>query len=557
MQRALSVTAFVLVGVMASSAFAQTRADTCGEIVLHSGRITTMDDRNTAASSLVIRGDRIVAVGTAAGIPPHSACATVIDLQGRRVIPGMIDTHSHPSYFTARPGHFVALDEATSIADVQAKVRARAAGVPAGQWITALGGFNVTHIKENRMPTAAELDAAAPGHPVLFVLGGFGRDTGVANSLGQKWLAGQGVKFDNDQGGLTDAAARAAINALRTRMTFEDQKRQLADLLMHYASLGITTQIDNGGASPPNEELKAISLAGDGGLNMIDPATGYLPHVALDREGRLPGRLRLMFYTREITPAVPLIKARFDNQFPDLGSDWLRVTGVGERLVNAEWQQDGQPTPQYQAALTAIAEHGWTLQQHSDANDAQRQVELWEKVNARTPLAPLRWTLAHGRGLNADLLNRLKAMGVGVSIAGGRYLSDGKTPQPPIKTIVESGVRASYGSDNPSGSLPMNPWYHMYAMVTGKNFQGTVVAADQTLTRPAALRLYTRDGAWFSRDEQRLGSLEVGKLADVVVLSADFLDPARVPDESIKTLKSVLTIVGGRIVHNAGVAPAR
>ena len=556
MQRALSVAALLFVGVMASPAFAQTRVDTCGEIVLHNGRITTMDDRNTTASSLVIRSDRIASVGTGRGIPPHSSCATVIDLQGRRVIPGMIDTHSHPSYFTARPGHYLVLDDAASIADVQARLRARAAAVPPGQWITALGGWALTHIKENRMPTAAELDAAAPNHPVLFVLGGFGRDTGAANSLGQKWLAGQGVKFDNDQGALSDAAPRAAINALRARMTFDDQKRQLADLLTHYASLGITTQVDNGGPSPPNEELKAISLAGDGGLNFIDPETGYLPHVALDREGRLPGRLRLMFYTREITPAVPLIKARFANQFPDLGSDWLRVTGVGERLVSAEWLPDGQPTPQYQAALTTIAEHGWTLQQHSDANDALRQVELWEKVNARTPLAPLRWTLAHGRGLDAGLLNRLKAMGVGVSIAGGRYLSDGKSPQPPIKTIVESGVRASYGSDNPSNP-PTNPWLHMYAMVTGKNFQGTVVAADQTLGRLDALRLYTRDGAWFSRDEQRLGSLEVGKLADLVVLSGDFLDPARVPDEAIKTLRSALTIVGGRIVHNPGVVSVR
>jgi len=556
MQRVHSVAVFIFVGVMASPAFAQTRGDTCGEIVLHNGRITTMDDRNTTASSLVIRGDRIAGVGAAGGIPPHSPCATVIDLQGRRVIPGMIDTHAHPSYFTARPGHYLVLDAAASIADVQARLRARAAAVPPGEWITALGGWSLTHIAENRMPTAAELDAAAPGHPVLLVLGGFGRDTGAANSLGRKWLAGQGVTFDNDQGALSDAAARAAINALRARMTFEDQKRQLADLLTHYASLGVTTQVDNGGPSPPNAELKSISLGGDGGLNLIDPATGYLPHVALDREGRLPGRLRLMFYTRELTPAVPLLKDRFDNQMTDLGSDWLRVTGVGERVVSTEWLPDGQPTPQYQAAVTAIAERGWTLQQHSDANDARRQVELWEKVNARTPLAPLRWTLAHGRGLDTPLLNRLKAMGVGVSIAGGRYLSDGKSPQPPIRTIVESGVRASYGSDNPSNP-PTNPWFHLYAIVTGRNFQGTLVAADQTLARLDALRLYTRDGAWFSRDEQRLGSLEVGKLADLVVLSGDFLDPARVPDEAIKTLRSVLTIVGGRIVHNPGVVSVR
>jgi predicted amidohydrolase YtcJ len=406
------------------------------------------------------------------------------------------------------------------------------------------------------MPTAAELDAAVPNHPVLLALGGFGSDNGATNSLGRKWFASQNVTFDNDQGALSGPPVRAAINALRARMTFEDQKRQLYDLLAHYASLGVTTQIDNGGPPPPNPELESISLGGDGGLNMVDPVTGYLPHVALDREGRLPGRLRLLFYSRDVTPAVPMLERRFDNQMMGLGSDWLRIAGVGERVVSAEWLPNGQPTPQYEAAVNRIAERGWTLQQHSDNTDALRQIELWEKVNARVPLAPLRWTLAHGRGLDRPLLDRLKAMGVGVSIAGGRYLSDGKRPQPPIKTIVESGIRASYGSDNPTNP-PTNPWFHMYAIVTGRNFQGNLIEPDQTLSRLDALRLYTTAGAWFSRDEERLGSLQVGKLADVVVLSEDFLDPARVPDEAIRKLTSVLTIVGGRIVHDSGVLSAR
>ena len=213
------------------------------------------------ASSLVIRGNRIVSIGTAVGIPPRSACATVIDLQGRRVIPGLIDTHSHPSYFTARPGHYTVLDNATSIADVQTRLRERAAAVPSGEWITSLGGWSLAHLAEERMPTAAELDAAVPNHPVLLALGGFGRDMGAANSLGRRWLAGQGVTFDNDEGALSNAAVRAAINALRVTMTFEDQKRQLYDLLAYYASMGVTTQVDNGGPPPPNPELRALSPA--------------------------------------------------------------------------------------------------------------------------------------------------------------------------------------------------------------------------------------------------------------------------------------------------------
>ena len=208
--------------------------------------------------------------------------------------------------------------------------------------------------------------------------------------------------------------------------------------------------------------------------------------------------------------------------------------------------------------MNLIAQRGWALQQHTNQDDAVRHVDLWEKVNARVPLAPLRWTLAHARGIDRPTLDRLKAMGIGVSMSGSRYMSDGRQPGPPIKTIVESGVRASYGSDNPT-LPPTNPWLHMYAIVTGKNFEGKLIEGDQTLSRIEALRLYTINGAWFSRDEDKLGSIEAGKLGDVVVLSDDFLDPARVPDEAIKRLTSVLTIVGGRVVHDAGVlsAPVR
>jgi predicted amidohydrolase YtcJ len=479
----------------------------------------------------------------------------VINLGGRRVVPGMIDTHDHPSYFTARPGHYTVLDTAASIADIQAKVRARAATVPAGEWVTSLGGWSLAHIAERRMPTAAELDAAASSHPVLLVLAA----GGAANTPGRTWLTGKGVTFNAD-GTLTGQAAAAALNALRATMTFDDRKRALRDLLGYYASMGVTTHLDNGGPRPPPPpEFAAIARGGDGGLNSLDPTTAYQPHAALEREGQLPGRLRLLFYSLDLTPALPILRQRLDNQMSGFGSDWLRAQGLGERIAggdNAEWLKEGGPTPQYEAALTLAAQRGWTVQQHSTIDDQVRHVEVWEKVNSTVPLAPLRWILAHNRGIDRPTLDRLKAIGVGVSMSGSRYLSDGKQPGPPIKLIVESGVRASYGSDNPTNP-PTNPWLHMYSIVTGKNFEGRLIEGDQVLSRMEALRLYTISGAWFTRDEDRLGSIEVGKLADLVVLSDDFLDPARVPDEAIKRLTSVLTIVGGRVVHDAKVLTAK
>jgi predicted amidohydrolase YtcJ len=152
-------------------------------------------------------------------------------------------------------------------------------------------------------------------------------------------------------------------------------------------------------------------------------------------------------------------------------------------------------------------------------------------------------------------------MGVGISAAGGRYTAS--TPPrispknvPPFRMLVESGIHVGYGSDGGTVS-PLDPWAHMYFMVTGKNNAGQLVEEGQTLTRTQALRMYTSSQPWFTREEDKLGSIEVGKLADLVALSDDFLDSSRVPDEAIKRITSVLTMVGGRIVHDSGVLQIR
>jgi predicted amidohydrolase YtcJ len=557
---------FLLAVLSAAPALAQVRSQVCREMVLHNGKFATVDMLGTMASSVVIRGDRIDVVSTAAGVPPHSPCATVIDLGKRLVIPGLIDTHNHTSYFSARPGHDVRLDMAGSIAELQALVRARAAGVKPGEWITAYGGWSVAHLQEKRPPTSAELDAAAPRNPVLlFHPTPLPAGQGLTNSLARAWLAGKGIAV-GDAGLLSEREGTSAINALRATMTFEDRKRAVFDLLAYFSSLGLTMQIDNAGAWPPNPELAHLVEAGDGGMQTLDPYTGYLPQVALEREGRLPGRLRVLLYSRDVTPQLPLLRARLDNQMMGFGSDWLRVSGVGERIAgsNAAVQGDSEwdaaskrPTPQYEAAARLVAARGWTLQQHSSAlDDARRHVSLWEQVNASTPLAPLRWALAHVRGIDRPTVDRVKALGAGVTIIGSRYMSEGVAPGPAIRMIVESGVRASFGSDGPR-QPPTNPWLHMYSIVTGRNYAGKLIEGDLTLSRMNALRLYTISGAWFSFDEDKLGSIEAGKLADLVVLNSDFLDSAQVPDEAIKKVQSVLTIVGGRIVYDAGVLGRR
>jgi hypothetical protein len=186
--------------------------------------------------------------------------------------------------------------------------------------------------------------------------------------------------------------------------------------------------------------------------------------------------------------------------------------------------------------------------------DEKAFTDVWEKINKDISLSPLRWCLAHVPGIDQETLNRLRAMGVGVSAAGSRYTAS--TPPrtspkdiPPFRMLLESGIHVGYGSDGGTVS-PLDPWPHMYYMVTGKNSAGQLVAAGQTLTRMEALRMYTASQPWFTKDDDRLGSIETGKLADLVVLSNDYLDPKRVPDEAIKRITSVLTIIGGRVVYD-------
>jgi len=196
------------------------------------------------------------------------------------------------------------------------------------------------------------------------------------------------------------------------------------------------------------------------------------------------------------------------------------------------------------------AERGWIYQQHtlSSAEDSVA-IDAWEQINQSVPIAPLHWSIAHALTITPANIQRLKALGGGLALHGFRYLAG--TPAasgPPYRTIVDSGVKTGAGSDSAQISA-LNPWLMLYYMTTGRNSSGVLINPGQTLSRYEAMRLYTRENGWFSKEEDKLGSIEVGKLGDLVVLNADYFS---VPDESLKRLGSVLTIVGGKIVHDAG-----
>ena len=545
---------------LALPARAQDRA--CDELVLYNGRIVTLDARNTVASSIVIQGGQITAiaaVGAARGVPKHEACARLVDLRGHTAIPGLIDSHEHFVTLTQRPGYDTRLDTTTSVAEVQDAIRRRAKTAKPGGWITAVGGWNPVQLAEKRLPTLAELDAAAPNNPVLLFPGLNGPS--ATNTPGKAFLESKGIAVAADGGIAATAAANpslAALNAVRALETPGDLRRTALEVTNYALSFGVTTHQDQAGGAPPFNYAPGLQFGSapiwrgllevSANSSALDPFTGYDHLLALHRQGKLSARLRLFFYTRDLQPDLPFLTQRLNNQFLDFGDDGMRVSGIGE------WASTGDlrnPPPIYEKAVRLIAERGWRYNQHTNGPEDQHAIAaLWEKVNAATPIAPLRWDMDHAVQIDLDTLRRLKALGAGVSASGGYFVEvPGRVA--PWRAILESGVHFGYGSDGGSVA-PLAPWLHMYYMVTGKNAAGVVVNPGQTLTRLEALRAFTIDNAWFTGDEDKLGSIEVGKLADLAVLSGDFLDPARVPDDAIKHLSSLMTIVGGKIVYDTG-----
>jgi predicted amidohydrolase YtcJ len=531
---------FLAAALLAGAAVFGQTADTCRDLKLINGRIVTMDKKNSILTAVNIR-DGVFAESNA----KLSPCAKTINLRGHTVVPGLIDNHNHIVLLGIRPGYDIRLDTAASIAEVQAAIKARAASVPAGAFLTAMGGWNQVQFTEKRMPTLAELDAAAPNHPVLVYQGFTG--PAATNTLGRTFFTGKSVTVSPTGAIGPNAPSLAALNALRAAQTFEDKKRGTMDAMAYSASVGVTTNVDMGAFVIPGTPDVQGAFAMDT-LASADPFRMYDAFVALHREGKMSTRLRIFYLSMDTQPDVPLLKERILNTFPGLGDDMLRGSGIGEFASN--WPLFGNAMPtNYETALKLVAKQGWAFQQHSlSPAEDQLTIRTFEAVNAVTPIAELRWSIAHVPRIDQTTVNRFKALGAGIAVHPFEYLAGGPNAGPPLRMIVDSGIHVGAGSDSAQIST-LDPWMMIYYMVTGKNSSGVLINDKQQLTRAEAIRLYTAENGWFLHEEDKLGSIEPGKLGDLVALSDDYFDPGKVPDEGIKKLKSVLTVVDGKVVY--------
>jgi hypothetical protein len=520
---------FALFGIGVSAA--SRAADACPggrDWVLTNGTILTMDAADRTVSTVRIRDRRIITVGEP--VDRKEACVRAIDLGGRTVIPGLIDGHTHFVRTAQAPGPFIAgLEAAGSIRELQDALAAAAKKAEPGEWLAAIGGFTPIQFAERRLPTREELSGAVPDHPVYMQVGYSAR--GITNDAGRRALQAAGLEVSADGAILPDGAGLTFV----LRSTNEERmKRRFPDYMSYAVSLGLTTVVDHACCDFLGAHLTAADR----------------PNLAIAeyfwRAGKLPLRLRIQYDHRDIRDQndIHSLTARLANATQGLGDDMYKAVRLGEQVI-AAGATDQEVLEVYQRAADA----GWALSQHTIRHDEiERYTRIMEQVAAKTPLGPLRWTLEHVFEITPDQIERLKAIGVSVRVQDHDYIRNDYSSWkagPPFRTLLASGIRMGAGTDG--GVVgPLNPWLSIYYMVTGRDAGGEVIIPGEQIGRKDALRLYTVANAWFNFEENELGSIEAGKLADLVVLDRPYLT---IEDEEIKHMRPVLTMVGGRVVH--------
>ena len=480
------------------------------DLLLINGRF--VDGRGIVGSALTIKNGRIAGVGEARAL---GSAARTINVGGRTVVPGLFDAHVHYTRAGVNPGYEARrVERAFSIAELQEAIATRAASVPAGGFITCIGGWNHTQLAENRRPTKADLDAAAPKHGVY--ISGTGGGTGaITNSVGRAFFAAHGVMVDDTTGVV--ASAQAAVAALQASQTPEDRLRGTADLNAHASSLGLTGVINAG--------------------NLADQEFA----LTLWRKDMLTVRMRPVFPADSPQDVEARVLNNFSQAGKAVGDDLFRPAGFGERIGGTDTMSS-----QFEPTARMIARHGWLLQQHSiTPKENDFHLDAFRSIAREHPIDRLRWSIIHLQSVDEPRLKALQQLGCGASAQTWTYFGNGGGP--PFRRIVDSGIRAGVGTDSTNVSA-LDPWISLFYMTTGRNVAGVLTNAGQQVSRVEALRLYTEGAAWFSFDDHHVGSFVTGKYADLAVLSHDYLT---VPEATIRRIESALTLVGGNVVHAA------
>ncbi len=548
-----------------------TRApDQDADLIVFNARVSTMDTARTMVSAVAVADGRILRVGgdeEALGLRgPHTQ---VVDAGGRRLIPGLNDSHLH----AVRGGRFYNLelrwDGATSLTRALDMVREQAERTPDGQWVRVIGGWSPHQFEEGRMPTTEELNRVAPNTPVavlfLYSQGFLNRAAIDALGIDGDTLPPVGSRFERGADGRPTGVLLAepnptilyqTIGALPP-MSLEEQVNSTRHFFRELNRFGLTSAIDAGGGGHVFPE-------------------NYEATKTLAERGELP--LRISFY---------LFPQRPGREFEDF-EEWMSsndvdqngaralpdgytLEGAGEFLVwsAGDFENFLAPRPELaerenwsqelERVTRLLVQNRWPFRIHATYGESISQIlDVFERIDEELAFNGLRWALDHAETISRSDIERVKALGGGIAVQdrmafAGEYFRDrygeaAAATTPPLRELIESGVPLGVGTDGTRVSS-YNPWLSLYWMVSGRTVGGTLLyGPENTLTREEALRLYTVGSAWFSGEEGVKGMLSQGRYADMSLLSADYFEVA---EEDIRHIESVLTIVGGEVVYGA------
>jgi predicted amidohydrolase YtcJ len=559
---ALAAPALTLGALLGEPVMAQAEAP---DLVLINGRFTTMDRANPAPEAVAIRAGRFSAVGSTHDVmATRSAQTAVIDLGGRRAIPGLIDSHTHVIRGGLSYNLELRWDGVRSLADAMEMLKRQVQATPPNHWVRVVGGFTEHQFAEKRLPTLDELNAAAPDTPV-FILHLYDRallNRAAVRAVGytKDTPNPPGGEIQRDASGDPTGLLIARPNALLLYATLakgpklppEQQLNSTRHFMRELNRLGVTSVIDAGG----------------GFQNYPDD---YAIIEKLWADKQLTVRLAYNLFTQKAGEELEDFTRWGKLVRPGQGDAFYRHNGAGEMLVfsAADFEDFKEPRPELSPAMEGqletvvrkLVENRWPWRLHATYDETiSRALDAFEAVNRDRPFDGLHWFFDHCETISDRNIDRIAALGGGIAVQHrmmfqgedfvARYGAEQAERTPPVRRMLDAGVPVGAGTDA-TRVASYNPWVSLSWLVTGRALGGLRLYPQRNrLSRDEALRLWTQSNAWFSSEDGAKGRIVVGELADLAVLDRDYFS---VPEDEIQDLQSVLTIVGGQPVFGADV----
>ncbi|MDF9302181.1 amidohydrolase [Tritonibacter mobilis] len=532
---------------------------TAPDLILRNGKITTLDPETPEASAVAMQNGKIAAIGNEASVMQLATDDTqVIDLNGRRVIPGLNDSHTHLIRGGLNYNMELRWENVPSVADALAMLRKQAANTPSPQWVRVVGGWSEFQFAERRLPTLEEINAAAPDTPVfilhLYSSALLNRAALQALGITKETPNPPGGEIERDAKGNPTGMLIARPSALilystlaqGPKLEVEHQKNSTRHFMRELNRLGVTSVIDAGG----------------GGQNYPED---YDVVQSLHDADQLTVRIAYNLFAQQAGQELSDYERWIGMTEPGAGDAMLRMNGAGENLAwsAADFENFLEPRPdpapvmeqELEKIVELLATNEWPFRIHATYDETiDRFLTVFERVNGKTPFKT-RFIIDHAETISPRNIERIKALGGGIATQHrmafqgeyftDRYGAEAAEATPPIREMLRSGVHVGGGTDA-TRVASYDPWVALHWLTTGKTVGGlTLYGEDNLLTREEALAIWTTGSAWFSGEQDVKGRLSPGMYGDLAVLSEDLMT---VPDAKIRSITSVMTLVGGKIV---------